>query len=262
MSVFVQSTQFEFSKNSKICVFTCVTGGYDSIRTPALQSLNIDYHCWTDNPNSVPNPWHVHCLESNGKSAKDLNRYIKINIENNDVLNKYGTIIYVDGSISIIGDLSDLVNRSEGDFDSVYAYDHPFRNCTYDEAFECARIGHDWLPIINRQMVRYAYQGLPRRCGLFECNVLVIRPGKSVYKMFAAWWKEYEHGAKRDQLSFVWSAIINNVQIRSLGASDPRFSQKKFRLEPHTQQNLGWLGKLRRLANLILMIKRPNWLKS
>ena len=45
----------------KICVYTCMTGNYDSIKEIPKKEAGIDYYCFTNNKNVKSNTWKVPC---------------------------------------------------------------------------------------------------------------------------------------------------------------------------------------------------------
>ena len=46
-------------KGKKIAIYTCVTGGYDSIKEPVFINDKIDYFIFTDNDNFSSKIWKV-----------------------------------------------------------------------------------------------------------------------------------------------------------------------------------------------------------
>ncbi len=219
----------------KIAVYTCVTGGYDRVSSPSQIDDRLTYHCWTDLPQTIPEPWQIHAAAFTGLNAKDTNRYVKMNPHQLTELHDCDFSVYVDSSIDIVGDVHQLVIECQQREADLAIYEHPFRDCLYDEAMVCADCGHSDVLTLRRQMHRYKASGFPAHAGLFECNVLVRRNAPIVDKTMGTWWHEYRHGARRDQLSITWSAWINGLRITSLGRSDPRYLHNTFRLRPHAR---------------------------
>ncbi|MBD1403460.1 DUF616 domain-containing protein [Leclercia adecarboxylata] len=240
----------------KVAIYTCVTGGYDEIKAPHCINPNIDYICFSDKEISLPFPWKLQILNNNlllsHFDLKDLNRAIKINPEKYGYLNGYELIIYIDGSIEIISDLSDLIDSlmiSDHDF---FMYEHFMRTCVYDEAMECNLIGHDWYWKIRKQMIEYKRKGFPKNYGLFECSIICRKPNVAVSTFMEKWFEKYMSGVKRDQLSFTYTAWELNHSIISLGQSDARFSNNNFRLHSHTIQRSEFKRRCKSKINRIL----------
>jgi hypothetical protein len=217
----------------RVAVYTCVTGGYDTIKVPNQADPRIDYHLFTDTSGHFAAPWQPHLLELRHLNAVEQNRFVKMHPHKLPELGGYDITVYVDGSIRIVGDVFELIERCWSDGGYLHIYEHPFRRCVYDEAHECALIGHASISALARQMRRYRSAGFPERAGLFEANVLVRRPSPVLERAMEIWWDEYRAGVRRDQLSFTYAAWRSGLTIASLGSSDPRYGHRYFELLPH-----------------------------
>jgi hypothetical protein len=245
---------------TNICVYTCVTGGYDAISPPSTIDQRMGYHAWTDNPLAVPPPWQTHRTDFPGLNAKDQNRYAKMHPHLLPALAGYQVSVYVDGSISIVGDVHALVMdslRAHPEAD-LFMYAHPFRDCTYEEAIQCARFGHANLITLQRQMRLYRQGGLPAHAGLPECNVLIRRHTPLLASAMHLWWDEYSRYAKRDQLAIMWAVWKSGIRAVSLGDSDPRGAQRVFKLKAHTTPSFSatmtatkWANRALRASGLV-----------
>lgn len=244
----------------KIALYTCVTGGYDSVRTPRLVDPRIDYWCFTDRPDAIPSPWRAQPLETIGLDAKDSNRFAKMHPHRLPQIAEYDFTVYVDGSIEVIGEVHELVLECAARHGDIFLYDHPFRDCVYEEAIACARFGHDNVLTIAAQTRRYRHTGFPAHAGLCECNVIVRRRSPAVTALMEAWWTEYRRGAKRDQLSLGFAAQRSGVVLWSLGRSDPRYVHRYFQLHPHSPVPTSPGAMLRSRLNRALMALLPDHL--
>jgi hypothetical protein len=216
-------------KSPRIVTYTCVTGGYDEIKQPKSVEESIQYVCFTDRPPKEPGAWCIRPIPCNYGNDAVNNRFVKMHPHMLFPDHEYS--VYIDGSIEICGDLSPLIHdaMSAG---VIAAYQHTFRNCSYSEAEECAALGYDWPWRIRSQMARYRNQGFPESAGLFEANVLIrSHHDERVKNLMQDWWLEYRGGVKRDQLSLVFLAWKHGLQIHNLGASDPRVTQRHFRIQ-------------------------------
>lgn len=211
---------------SRIVVYTCLTGGYDELLPPRNVEDGIDYVCFTDRRPTKSSAWRLEPLpwKSGGHAA--INRYAKMHPH--VVLPEYDFSIYVDANIEILGGLRELVDNAMSVAD-IALYQHPYRDCSFAEAQECAAIGHDWLWRIKAQMESYRRQGYPEAAGLFEATVLIRAHHKaSICALMADWWTEYVRGVRRDQISLPFLLWKHGVQVCNLGVSDFRVTHHNF----------------------------------
>ena len=88
-------------------------------------------------------------------------------------LKEYDISIWVDGSISVIGDLNTFINQYDLEKNPFYVRIHPSRNCIYDEARACISINKDAKETIEKQVKRYREEGYPEHIGMVETCVLL-----------------------------------------------------------------------------------------
>jgi hypothetical protein len=234
----------------RVAVYTCITGGYDPIRAPERSEPGVDYWCFTDAPN-VPAPWRRQAIPIAGLDSLDQNRYVKMHPHRIEALAGYDLTVYVDGSITIVGDIMELIHAVEAREEELFAYDHWERRCAYEEGLVCAIGGRDWIWRIDRQLARYRAEGFPAQYGLFEGGVLVRRRSPRLAPAMERWWAEYRAGVRRDQLSLTYVAWKEGIRIGSLGRSDPRFGHRIFSFEDHAIGRR-YMPALRRRINWLL----------
>ena len=210
----------------KIAVYTCVTGSYEEIKVPSILDSRIDYYCFTDKINLNESSWIYKKIELPGLNKRDQNRYIKMHPHR--YFSEYDATVYLDGSIQIVGDIYELVIEAMARDELIFAYDHPQRNCIYQEAAACSHFCHDWIWTITALMRRYNHEDYPLNNGLFEAGVLIRKNKLPMIALMDEWWNEYHSGPKRDQLSLPVVAWRHDLLIRSLGKSDPRYTHKYF----------------------------------
>ncbi|MFG0729879.1 glycosyltransferase domain-containing protein [Photobacterium damselae] len=237
---------------NKILVYTAVTGGYDSIKEIDNIENNIDYYCITDEhfKGEVPYPWKHIILRNSKKDAKNLARYCKM--VPHRLFPNYDVSIWIDGNISIKGEISMLLNDAlkKG---NIASYDHWGRNNIYQEFQECALIGHDFAWILDKQLKYYKDAGFESN-SLFETNVLIRRHNDhNVKKTMELWLEHYDTFGKRDQYSFTFVCFKNNEHIVSLGRHDPRYIKKYFDYHGHLSTKRTIKLRMKRLLNLIYL---------
>lgn len=213
-------------KNKKV-VYTCITGGYDSLIEPSYITEGFDYVCFTDNPGMKSDIWEIRPLpkETEGLSQVKKQRYVKINPHL--LLSDYDISIWVDGNITLKGDLNEFINNTITDRVYVYIPKHPSRNCIYTESRAVLSMRKDKPEIVNKQMDRYKKEGFPNDFGLPQSNIILrLHNNTDCIKLMAEWWKELKDNSHRDQLSFNYALWKNNnVKVTYL---DKRLYESKW----------------------------------
>ena len=233
------------TKKKKILVFTCITDNYDSPTLNSKLQDGIDYYCFTDSIVSVHEGWKMRSLAGlDHLNKKDQNRFIKMHPR--ACLPSHDYSIYVDGYIEITGDLKHLINELALKEKLLFLYEHPFRNCIYEEAETCIYESLDWIWRITKQMRIYSKKQYPQNNGLFENNIIIRKNTDKLDPLMDRWWKEYCNQSKRDQLSLNYCTWELGEKISSLGPSDIREKGKYFYLS---------LSKRTRGANLLIIIR-------
>lgn len=224
-------------------VYTCVTGGYDEILPPKSIEEGIDYVCLTDDQSIACPGWEKRIIAFDGFDSPMLNRFAKINPH--IFFPNYERSIYVDGNIEIVGGIRSFVNYALVNND-IALYNHPFRNCIYKEAVECASIGYEWNYRIARQVNSYAKAEYPKNNGMYECGVVARRHNeKKIIELMDAWWVTYVNGVRRDQISLPYLAWKIGVEIENMGNSDFRFDRKNFSITLKHRKKRGLIARLR-----------------
>lgn len=117
-------------------------------------------------------------------------------------------------------------------------YKHRHRDCIYEEAEVCIKMGLDDANIIKKQMGQYRRESYPSNFGLHETCIIVRRNTPSINELNEEWWNQIECGSHRDQLSFdfvVWKMGINLISLYpGDGYNNPYFKKdlarkKKFK---------------------------------
>lgn len=197
------------AKNSLV-VYTCITGGYDTLREIRYKSPDIDYICFTDNAKLASKTWKVLPLPnevlSSEKSSVKKQRLVKL--LPHKWFPDYTASLWIDSNIEIIGDLSDFFSKYSFEEKFLYVNKHPSRDCIYREQLAIIRLNKDTFENTSPQINRYRDEGFPEHYGLAETNILLRKHGdKNCIKLMELWAKEIKEGSHRDQLSFnycVW----------------------------------------------------------
>ena len=206
------------SENNKKVVYTCITGGYDSLIDPTFITNDFDYICFTDNLELKSDVWDIKPLpkETDELSQIKKQRYVKINPHK--LLGDYELSIWVDGNVELKGDLNDFISKKIKDDDIICVPKHPQRNCIYEEERAVVAMKKDVKENTQPQIERYKKEGFPKKYGLLQSNILIRRHNNpDCIKLMEDWFEEVKNGSHRDQLSFNYVTWKNeNVKVTYL----------------------------------------------
>ena len=187
----------------KIVCYTCIVGAYDSLKLPLMMSNNIDYVCFTDQRFQIVGPWQLRNIPSDLQFLSNVKKQRIVKICPHRFLKNYDISIWIDGSISIIGDLNTFISQYDLKKNPFYVRIHPFRNCIYDEADVCMKMHKDVSYVIEKQINRYKEEGYPAHIGMVETGILLRRHNDIKCQMIDNMWAtELLNFSHRDQLSF------------------------------------------------------------
>ena len=212
-----------FSKD-RIAIYTCIFGKYDSIQEPMCIPDNCDYYIITDLQLSKSSLWKPIQIDESkfeieNMTAAEKNRFFKMHPHL--LFPEYDYSIYVDGNIKIIADPTAFVNRI-GKW-GIAMHSHSRRECVYDEITACDIYRREPKESLERQKKLLHDEGLPKKYGMCECNIIARRHNdEKVITMMEQWWTYYRQYAKRDQLSWplvLYKNGIKTSEITTLGSN-------------------------------------------
>lgn len=226
----------ERTDRPKIAVYTCITGGYDSLVEPLLKFDNIDYYAFVDNKDMKPNKWKIEDIPESQSDGNNIlkNRYLKFHPH--EFFEKdYDYSIYIDGNIKVMSDLTSLcysVNEKTG----LSLHRHQFRDCIFNEIEVCKMLKKGNYDKLKAQVTGYEKQGFPRHFGMLECNVIVtdLKSDKSK-KILLDWWEEFKKSESyRDQISLPFVLWKNEYSIDDVGfLGNNVYGNPKIRIHQH-----------------------------
>jgi len=202
-------------------VYTCITGGYESLKKPSYVNADFDYICFTD-ADIKSDFWQIRPLpkETEGLSNVKKQRYVKINAHK--VLPEYDFSVWIDGNVDIRGNINEYIaancQRSKG---VISIGTHPERDCTYEEAKACVHYKKDTMDNMAEQIDFYRKEGLPEHYGLVQtCIVFRYHNDEQCVQLMEEWWNElYSHKSHRDQLSISYVQWKTGIRINKLDKS-------------------------------------------
>ena len=228
--------------NSNGIVYTCITGGYETeVKEPLLLPKEL-FFVITDTPElcygkkctcqSIDN--NVHRLGSLYQ-----NRFYKMHPF--IFKNKYSYSMYIDGNVRVIGNIKGLFSIAHEAKTGIAMHRHNSRNCVYDEAIACVKIGAGNKEKIIEQIKRYRTEGFPSKFGLCEATIIVTDLENPVAeKIMSDWWNEFKSSEScRDQLSLSYVLWKNGYTIEDVGyLGNNLLRNPKFRIEDYGKHSL------------------------
>lgn len=193
-----------------IYVYTCILGGFDNLRPPLVPpEPGVRFICFTDVPvlPDVP-PWEFRPIHRVGNNSR-TSRLPKI-LPHLVLPADCDYSIWIDGNLQLRKPAAEIVN-AEMRFDDWAAHAHPARSCVYSEGDllrELKRVRPDEWPnldaaFLDEELENYRALGFPANLGTLTANGVIIRKHTpAVDSLNERWWKLFERGAGRDQLSF------------------------------------------------------------
>lgn len=191
-----------FMNKKDTAIYTCITGDYDEVREPKFISDGCDYFLISDKKFKMNSVYQwVDINEFLPEDIKDpiyQNRYCKINAHK--IFEKYRYSVYVDGNITITGNIVENINNLKKARLGVAGTN--YTDNVYQYALRCIQMGADSREKIMYQLEHYWLQGLPENSGSFFCGVLMREHNNPIcIKLMEEWWNEFCIHAKRDQIS-------------------------------------------------------------
>lgn len=211
---------------NKTCVYTVITDDYDKLFVPLSSSKNIDYICFSDKPIKNSGCWQVILMKDGGKDKRLWQRRFKI--FNPYIFEKYEKSIYIDGNIQIRCDL-DKINL---DFEEDIIFLSHDRDCLYEEAIACIKVGKDDKHTIISQIEHYKKNGYERNKGLYATGLIIRKHSPLIYSMCEEWF--FNNVAKfsiRDQISLPY--VLNKYPKLKIGVLPFSTINSLFKKVPH-----------------------------
>lgn len=93
-----------------IVCFTCITGGYDSLKQPLARCPGVDFVCFSDNMFLSGGYWQVRPIPDEVKMFDKGKQQRIIKICPHRWLSNYDVSVWVDGSIQVCKDISTFIS--------------------------------------------------------------------------------------------------------------------------------------------------------
>lgn len=199
----------------KKLIFTVLIGDKDELKEPRVITPGWDYiaivspeHVMGATETVVDKGWTLWPVEVDGDPRKFSRKH---KIKPYSFFNHYNTIIYIDASYRIKGDLDEFV---AGKGPGVWMTMHPQRDCIYKEGQVVREKGLDDPEVVLSQVGNYRDEGYPDRNGLYRCGVIIRIGDTSLFDNM--WWGEVSRGSWRDQISAPYASWKAGVPIQPI----------------------------------------------
>lgn len=213
-SIMSECKEHYFS-NARIAIYTAIFGNYDKVHEPLIQPKNIDYYIITDQEIPTNSLWKPITPHDNIKSLSpsEKNRYVKMHPD--EYFSRYKYSIYVDGSISIISDMTPLIYEISKV--GIAVHRHSQRECVYDELI-VTELFHKITSGEKKNYEKYLEKiNMPKKYGLCECGVIAREHEKDECKrIMAMWWEMFKNHIKRDQIHLPVVLFLNNISVNEI----------------------------------------------
>ena len=215
---------------SRVVVYTTIFNNYDALNDPPIFYKDVDYVCFTDSKKIKSNNWKIIYLKIKKKNSPKKNREIKINYFK--FLPHYEYSIYHDANVILFSNPLALIKKYLKSKD-IAMPQHRYRNSTLSEGMYILK--HLDLPKINNQKINKIISKPIN--WLTENRVILRRHHKNqIEKLMKIWWKMYNSGIIRDQVSFPYAC--KKIKLK------PKIIKKKFNflhlfiVKPHINSSL------------------------
>lgn len=223
----------------RIAVYAALFGKYDEVCEPAVIDPQCDYFIFTNQEIDSNSHWKKIGLTEKEQAVIDKmtdtekNRYFKM--LGYRKFSNYEYSIYVDINLEIYGYISKFAVYADNPIGAAL-YNHPARDCIYNEAEVCVILGKAKKKDVRKQMKKYRNEGMPQHYGMCECGVIVrSNKNEKCFQLMQDWWHEFRKSrVKRDQLVLPVVLWRNHIKPDELGCLGENIaSDGKFRMRPH-----------------------------
>lgn len=192
-------------KINKKIVYTVLLGDY-KLKEPTYINKGWDLICFTDR-DRVSKNWTIVRIDYEGNSRRKA-REIKIRC---DKFIDFDICLFIDAKFTIKCDLDNFIKKKLKT--DMAIMDHNKRNCVYDEANFCIKVGRGKKGTILNQINNYKSEGFPKKFGLYGTGILIRKNTHEVIEFMKQWYEEIEKYSCRDQISFPYILWKNPIEL-------------------------------------------------
>ena len=191
-------------------IYTVITGAYDSIKQPLVVEEGVEYMLFTNNPEIKDGGvWKVVQIPSDewpGRTARENNILLsrKVKMLPHEYLPEGAEwSIYIDADMVIKRPLTELLNNLHPET-LFAACRHSYCKNVQEEIENLLAKNTVQPEQVKEQWNKYVEWGFRDDLGISENGLLIRRYNdRRVHKLMELWWKEYQQGCLRDQVSLM-----------------------------------------------------------
>lgn len=192
----------------KIAVYSCYFGAHEPFNPDATgtESPAYDRFVFSDHA-ALPTSARLVPVQDEGEGPAILSRLPKLCPHL--FFQGYDWVIYLDNNARFLLDPARIIRRVTAAHPDRpagrYLFRHRRRDCAWDEADECLRLGYLTESQHARVTELFASDGFPRHAGLFVNTCLVQRMGcPQTDALNEAWYDSLSTVTRRDQVLLPW----------------------------------------------------------
>lgn len=191
--------------NSRIIIYTAITGSYDSLKQPVVEPHGFDFICFVSRgmkKQEFEGVWKIEEIPYAWNDNILLSRSQKMN-PHTVLPEGYDFSVWMDGNIRILDESFFNICRELRDSGVLYAgVKHPFRDCVFDEMPCILRDRRESLWTLLRAVTFLRRHHMPEHFGLMENNIIFRQHNHPDVVEFDRWWWEcFLKFPRRDQLT-------------------------------------------------------------
>lgn len=223
-------------KNAQMVIYTCLTGGYDSLLIPDFINSECDYVCFTDDKEMIAKkyigPWKIEPLHFSELNNSKNNRWHKMHPH--ILFPQYQSSIYIDSNVNFkTGKVFEYI-RSVPRKCFIAVPRHAERDCIYEEAKAILQLKIDTPEHILPLIEKYRQENFPEHFGMGENNVIFRRHvNQRCIQLMEEWWDIFNRYSKRDQMTLFYLFWKNNIDYTFFAPYSFKKDHKNFRIYKH-----------------------------
>jgi hypothetical protein len=197
----------------KIAVVTASVGA-NELREPPTLFKDVDFHAFVDEQKvNVEGVWkRQKFIDFSSDPVYKNRRNAKIyKVLPHLFVPGYDYYIWIDSTHYVGVDPHQIIDEFLQDSD-IGLFQHPERNCVYQEAELIKQVNFDYHELVDAQMEFYQSIGYPRDNGLFELPCRIQRNTSKINEAMLSWWEMICMYSSRDQLSLPYVLAKHNIK--------------------------------------------------
>ena len=197
----------------KIAVVTASVGA-NELREPPTLFKDVDFYAFVDEQKvNVDGVWKRRkFIDFSSDPVYKNRRNAKIyKVLPHLFVPGYDYYIWIDSTHYVEVDPHKIIDKFLQDSD-IGLFQHPERNCVYQEAELIKQVDFDYHELVNAQMEFYQSIGYPRDNGLFELPCRIQINTSKINESMLSWWEMICMYSSRDQLSLPYVLAKHNIK--------------------------------------------------